>query len=86
MSLPVILVTGGAGYVGSHTTLELLNAGYSVIAVDNLCNAYMDKEGDLPESLKRVETLTGRTVTFYQADMQNANEMTRIFSNVSSKI
>ena len=53
-----ILITGGAGYIGSHTAVELLNSGYEVIVYDNLCNSSK-------ESLKRVEELTGKTVKFY---------------------
>ena len=48
-----ILVTGGAGYIGSHTCVELLNSGYDVTVIDNLCNAN-------PKSLERVEAITGR--------------------------
>ena len=53
-----ILVTGGAGYIGSHTCIELLQAGYEVVVVDNLINS---KE----ESLKRVQELTGKTLDFH---------------------
>ena len=57
-----VLVTGGAGYIGSHTCVELLEAGYDVVVVDNLYNAN-------PEALKRVEKITGKTVQFYEADI-----------------
>ena len=54
-----ILVTGGAGYIGSHTCVELLSSGYGVVVVDNLCNSN-------PKSLERVEKLTGKKPKFYQ--------------------
>ena len=57
-----ILVTGGAGYIGSHTCVELLNAGHEVVVVDNLCNSS-------EEALKRVEKITGKKVKFYKADL-----------------
>jgi UDP-glucose 4-epimerase len=53
-----ILVTGGAGYIGSHTCIELIKAGYEVIVVDNLCNSSL-------ESLKRVESLVDCNIPFY---------------------
>ena len=56
-----ILVTGGAGYIGSHTCVELLNAGYDVICVDNYYNS-------VPEVLNRVETITGKTLKKYDAE------------------
>ena len=59
-----ILVTGAAGYIGSHTCIELLGAGYTVIALDNLCNS-------ASESLKRVEAITGRSMPFYEADVRD---------------
>ena len=59
-----ILVTGGAGYIGSHTCVELLNAGYGVVVVDNLCNSNA-------KSLERVEELTGRKITFYRGDVRD---------------
>ncbi|MCF0228433.1 MAG: UDP-glucose 4-epimerase GalE [Parasporobacterium sp.] len=67
-----ILVTGGAGYIGSHTVLELLNAGYETVVVDNLCNASK-------ESLSRVAQITGRTAVFYEADIRDEDALTEIF-------
>ncbi len=67
-----ILVTGGAGFIGSHTDVELLEAGYDVTVADNLCNANM-------ESIKRIEQITGKKVTFYETDICDAAAMDRIF-------
>ncbi|CAD7088750.1 unnamed protein product [Hermetia illucens] len=78
-----VLVTGGAGYVGSHTIIELLNAGYNVICVDNLCNAFSEKDS-LPESLKRVQEITGKTVGFYAVDLKDKAALTAIFKKVSA--
>ena len=68
-----IQVTGGAGYIGSHTCVELLNAGYGVVVVDNLCNSN-------PKSLERVEELTGRKITFYRGDVRDKALMDKIFA------
>lgn len=67
-----ILVTGGAGYIGSHTCVELLNAGYEVVVVDNLSNSCM-------KAVKRVEEITGKKITFYEEDILNRAALTRIF-------
>ena len=67
-----ILVAGGAGYIGSHTCVELLEAGYEVVVVDNLYNAS-------EESLKRVEKITGKSVTFYEADILDKEALNKIF-------
>ena len=67
-----ILVTGGAGYIGSHTCVELLNAGYEVVVVDNLYNSS-------EEALKRVEQITGKTVKFYEADVLDREALEKIF-------
>ena len=67
-----ILVTGGAGYIGSHTCVELLALGYEVVVVDNLCNSN-------PESLKRVEKITGKKIRFYEGDVRDAALLERIF-------
>jgi len=71
-----ILVTGGAGFIGSHTVVELLNAGLDVVVVDNLVNASK-------ESLKRVEELTGKKVKFYENDILDRDALNRIFDNES---
>ncbi len=67
-----ILVTGGAGYIGSHTCVELLNEGYEVVVIDNLCNSSK-------ESLTRVEQITGKQVKFYEADIRDKDALDRIF-------
>ena len=59
-----ILVTGGAGYIGSHTCVELLNAGHEVVVLDNLCNS-------AAESLNRVQQLTQKSLTFIQGDIRD---------------
>ena len=71
-----VLVTGGAGYIGSHTVVELLNAGYETVVVDNLYNASK-------ESLKRVEEITGKTVTFYEVDLLDRDALNRVFEKHS---
>ena len=71
--MSTILVTGGCGYIGSHTTLELLNKGYEVIVVDNFSNSSY-------ESLRRVQEITEKTVTFYEADIRDSAKMDEIFS------
>ena len=68
-----VLVTGGAGYIGSHTCVELLSSGYGVVVIDNLCNAN-------PVSLERVETLTGKKVTFYEGDVRDEGLLRKIFA------
>ena len=69
-----ILVTGGAGYIGSHTCVELLKEGYEVIVVDNLSNAS-------EKSLEKVEELTGKKVKFYKEDLLNKEGLKKIFQN-----
>ena len=71
--MSTILVTGGCGYIGSHTVLELLNKNYDVVVVDNFSNSN-------PEGLRRVQQITGKTVTFYEADIRDAETMDKIFS------
>ena len=62
--MKTILVTGGAGYIGSHTLVELYKAGHTAVVVDNLCNSSS-------ESLKRVRILTGCEIPFYQVDIRD---------------
>ena len=69
-----ILVTGGTGYIGSHTVVELQNAGYDVVVMDNLSNSSM-KVHD------RVEAITGKKVPFYKADIRNREDLEKIFTN-----
>ena len=68
-----ILVTGGAGFIGSHTVVELQNAGYEVVVCDNLCNSSR-------KSLERVEKITGKPVKFYEADILDRDAMEKIFT------
>ena len=68
-----ILVTGGAGYIGSHTCVELLQAGYEVVVVDSLINS---KE----ESLKRVQEITGKTLEFHQVDLLDRSSLSALFA------
>lgn len=67
-----VLVSGGAGYIGTHTVVELLNAGYEVVVFDNFYNSH-------PKALERVKEITGKDFKFYQADMLDAAAMDRIF-------
>ena len=68
-----ILVTGGAGYIGSHTVVELQNAGYDVVVVDNLSNSS-------EKSLDRVAKITGKPVTFYKADILDREALEQVFA------
>ena len=68
-----ILVTGGAGYIGSHTVVELLESGYGVVVVDNLSNSNK-------ESMNRVKKITGKSPVFYEADVRDRAAMEKIFT------
>ena len=68
-----VLVTGGAGYIGSHTTVELLNAGHEVVCVDNLSNSKL-------EAVRRVEKITGKSVKFYLGDIRDSEILDKIFT------
>ena len=71
-----ILVTGGAGYIGSHTVVELLDAGYDVVVIDNLCNSAR-------QSLERVERITGRAVAFFEGDVRDTSFVQRVIEEQS---
>lgn len=68
-----ILLTGGAGYIGSHTAIELLNNGYDVVVIDNLSNSSY-------ESLKRVEQITGKKISFINGDVRNKHTLNKVFT------
>lgn len=76
MNNQTVLVTGGAGYIGSHACLELLQTGFKVVVVDNLTNSKL-------ESLTRVQQLAGKALTFYQADIRDKQALTDIFAKES---
>lgn len=71
--MSTILLAGGAGYIGSHTAVELLDAGYDVVVADNFSNS-------CPESVKRVEQITGKTVKLYEVDIKDAVKLETVFS------
>lgn len=68
----MILITGGAGFIGSHTCVELLNAGYEVVILDNFCNSK-------PEAVKRIEKITGKSVKLYEADLLDKDAVEKVF-------
>lgn len=68
----MILVTGGAGYIGSHACIELLSAGHEVVVIDNFCNSHQ-------EALKRVEIITGKSVSLLVADLRDEDALRRLF-------
>lgn len=69
----VVLLAGGAGYIGSHTAVELINAGHEVVIVDDYNNS-------CPESIKRVEEITGKSIVSYEADVKDKDELRKIFN------
>ena len=69
-----ILVTGGAGFIGSHTCIELLNAGHEVVVLDNLCNSSS-------KSLEIVERETNKTLHFYEVDIRDEKQLEKIFDD-----
>ena len=73
-----ILVTGGAGFIGSHTVIELQNAGYDVVVVDNLANSS-------EKSLERVEKITGKKVPFYKVDILDREGLNEVFAKEKNR-
>ncbi len=69
-----ILITGGAGYIGSHTCVELLNSGYDIVVIDNYCNS-------CPEALERVKKITGKNFPYYECDIRDKKGLSEIFKN-----
>ena len=68
----MILVTGGAGFIGSHTCVELLDAGYEIAIIDNFCNSR-------PEVLDKIRTISGKDFKFYEADLLERDKVEQIF-------
>ena len=67
-----ILVTGGAGFIGSHTSVELLDAGYEIAIIDNFCNSR-------PEVLDKIRKISGKDFKFYEADLLDRDAIEKIF-------
>jgi len=74
--MATILLAGGAGYIGSHTAVELINAGYDVVVVDNYSNSS-------PEAIRRVEEITGKSIRLFEADVKDTEALNKIFANNS---
>lgn len=70
--MKTILLAGGAGYIGSHTAVELLNAGFQVVVADNYSNS-------CPEAVKRVEEITGKSVKLYEVDIKDSKKLETVF-------
>lgn len=76
-----IFVTGGAGYIGSHCIVELLESGYNVVAIDNFANSVTESSGE-SAALKRVEQITGKKVIFYNCDLIDRDKLETVFNKV----
>ncbi|KAK7576233.1 hypothetical protein V9T40_012519 [Parthenolecanium corni] len=79
MSKPYILITGGAGFIGSHCALVLLEHGFDVVVIDNCSNAYLGSSDSKPESLKRVEKLTNKSIEFVKGDLSDCDNLGSVF-------
>ena len=70
-----ILVTGGAGFIGSHTLIELVEAGHAPVVVDNLSNSS-------PKAIERVEKIVGKTIPFYNVDIRDREGLEKVFAEI----
>ena len=73
----LILLAGGAGYIGSHTAVELLNAGHDVVIVDNYCNSS-------PEAVKRIEEVIGKKIPAYKVDVRIKKDLLEVLASMTS--
>lgn len=78
--IKTVFVTGGAGYIGSHCVLSLLEAGYDVVAIDNFANSVGKEQA--AASLDRVRRITGKEITFYKCDLLDIQQLDGIFDKV----
>lgn len=78
-NIKTVFVTGGAGYIGSHCVLSLLEAGYNVVATDNLSNSVGQKQA---ASLDRVRKITGKDIIFYKCDLLDIQQLDEVFNKV----
>lgn len=85
MSRGTVLVTGGAGYIGSHCVVTLLEADYNVVALDNFNNSVGSHSGE-SIALKRVEEITGKSVVFYKCDLLDFGKLEEIFEKVRNNL
>lgn len=77
--MSTVLVTGGAGYIGSHCIIDLVKAGYNPVVVDNLVNSFMADNAEKPECLLRVEKITGTTIDFHKVDIRDQEGLSKVF-------
>lgn len=78
-NIKTVFVTGGAGYIGSHCVLSLLESGYDVVAIDNFVNSVGQKQA---ASLDRVCQITGKKITFYKCDLLDIQQLDDVFNKV----
>lgn len=76
-----VFVTGGAGYIGSHCVVELIESGYEVVAIDNFANSVNEDSGE-SSALNRVEKITGKKVAFYNCDLIDRDKLEEVFNKV----